>query len=132
MAMGWKVEWDQVLLERYREEKNGVLAKELCVSERTLRRHAKELGLEKSEAFVRRVAKEASEAAERWVEYRKVALGKGRVLEKAGGMPFEKGHRWSAEIEAKRIKAIRDRAWDERVREIRGMVRRTRWKVKVL
>lgn len=120
----WKREWDVMLLERFADEKNAVLAKELGVSERTVERHARELGLRKSEAFVRMVAKEASMAA----EYR-MLMGQKRTLSRPGGRPFQKGHRLDAEVEAKRVQAIRDRAWDERVRLMHGMVRKTRWKM---
>lgn len=84
----WEPEWDQVLVERFADELNAVLAKELGCGERTLVRHARRLGLEKSESFRRK-----------------------------------------AQERAKRIKAIRDRAWDERVRIINGMSRKTGWKM---
>jgi hypothetical protein len=45
------------------------------------------------------------------------------------GKPFEKGHRFDGEVEARRVKAIRDRAWDERVRIMRGVSRKTGWKM---
>lgn len=123
---------DAVLLERYADEKNRVLCSELGVSPRTLERHAGMLGLRKSGAFLRRV----SEAGLREIEYRRLCgeqvggtrKGEGR---KGTAGSFRKGHRFCREVEERRVKAIRDRAWDERVRAMRGWERKTKWKMSV-
>lgn len=126
--MAWRVEWDLVLLERYADEKNAVLCKELGVSMRTLERHANALGLRKSDAFLRKVSEEGL----REVEYRRLCGERVGGIRKGDGRKgtagsFKKGHKFDAEVEARRVKAIRDRAWDERVREIRGWAKKTRW-----
>lgn len=122
----WRDEWDAVLEARYAEEKNEVLARELGCGERTLVRHARKLGLEKSEAFRMRALEWANQGASRWYEYMRIT-GQKVGNHGAPGRKFEKGHRFDGEIEAKRIKAIRDRAWDERVRIIHGVSRKTKW-----
>lgn len=128
--MRWQEWMDGVLRERYADEKNSALCDELGVSERTLQRHAKRLGLEKSGAFM----EEASLAGLRKIEYRRMCgerVGGPRKGEGRRGTAgsFRKGHRFDAETEARRVKAIRARAWDERVRLIRGWARRTAWKM---
>ncbi len=128
--MRWQEWMDGVLRERYADERNSVLVDELGVSERTLQRHAKALGLGKSEAFLLMLREEGLRA----VEYRRLCgervggfrKGEGR---KGTAGSFRKGHRFDGEVEARRVKAIRDRAWDERVRMIRGWQRRTAWKM---
>ncbi len=124
----WEPEWDQVLVERFADELNAVLAKELGCGERTLVRHARMLGLEKSESFRRKAQERAKRGSEMWYEYMRIT-GQKVGNHGAPGRKFEKGHRFDGEIEAKRIKAIRDRAWDERVRIINGMSRNTGWKM---
>ena len=123
----WERWMDEVVLERYADELNSVLCEELGVGLRTLERHAAKLGVRKSQEFVERRQRLASQGAVRWVEYMKIT---GQKIRKSpGGRRFEKGHRFPEEIEAKRVKAIRDRAWDERVRLIRGWTRKTGWKM---
>ena len=123
----WKDWMDSVLLERYADEENAVLVKYLGVGLRTLERHAAKLGVKKSQEFMERRQRLASRGAVRWVEYMKVT---GQKIRKSpGGRRFEKGHRFDEETEARRVKAIRDRAWDERVRLIRGWTRKTGWKM---
>lgn len=124
----WSPEWDRVLVERFPKELNAVLARELGCGERTLVRHARRLGLEKDEEW-RAKAKELSvDGYRRWNEWMQVT-GQKRRRNGSCGRPFEKGHRFPPEIEAKRIKAIQDRAQDERLRIIRKQKRSTGWKM---
>lgn len=121
---------DAVLLERYADEKNTVLCEELGVSLRSVERHAGRLGLRKSEAFLERVSREGLME----IEYRRLCgeqvggfrKGEGR---KGTAGSFRKGHRFCSEVEKRRIGAIRARAWDERVRLMRGWERKTKWKM---
>ena len=124
----WGEKEDAVLLERFADERNEDLARRLGCGVRTLERHARKLGLEKSAEFKEKVKEWSAVGARRYCEYMRIT---GQKMVKRGvcGKPFEKGHRFSAEVEAKRVKAIRDRAWDERVRIIRGWTRKTGWKM---
>lgn len=122
----WEPEWDAVLEARYADELNAVLAKELGCGERTVVRHARRLGLEKSPEFMRRARENAVAESKRWYEYMRIT-GQKVGNHGAPGRKFQKGHRFEGEIEARRIQAIRDRAWDERVRIIRGVARKTGW-----
>lgn len=127
--MGRGVKWteamDRVLLERFANEKNEVLARDLGCGWRTVRRHANLLGLKKSPEFLSRIGEEGQRESKRWFEYMRIT---GQKVKRGGpGKPFEKGHRFEGEVEARRVKAIRDRAWDERLRIIRGQRRSTRW-----
>lgn len=124
----WEPEWDGVLMEMFPEERNEVIARKLGCGVRTLERHARRLGLEKSAAFKERSKEWSADGYRRYCEYMRIT-GQKLVRKGVYGKPFEKGHRFDGEIEAKRIKAIRDRAWDERVRIIRGMSRNTGWKM---
>lgn len=125
MRVKWEDWMDAVLLERFADTKNGVLARELGVAVRTVKRHATLLGLAKSAEFMRECGRVGSEGAKRWLEYMRITGQK--VRKRPGGRPFEKGHRFEGEVEERRVRAIRERAWDERVREIRGWRRMTRW-----
>ena len=124
----WLPEWDRVLEERFADELNAVLARELGCGERTLVRHARMLGLEKSEAFRRKAQERAKRGSELWYEYMRLT-GQKVGNHGAPGRKFEKGHRFPPEIEAKRIKAIQDRAQEERLRIIRKQKRSTGWKM---
>lgn len=120
-----KPEQEAVLRERYADKKNRELAGELGVSERTVRRWAKELGLEKSEEFLKGVLWEASMQAEylRLCGKRVGGVPKGvRTREGCGFVRTE-------EVEKKRIAAIRKTAWEERQRVLRGEKRRTGWRM---
>ena len=124
----WEPEWDAVLVEMFADERNDVIARKLGCGVRTLERHARRLGLEKSAAFKERSKEWSADGYRRYCEYMRIT-GQKLVRKGVCGKPFEKGHRFSAEVEAKRIKAIRDRARDERVRIIHGMSRKTGWKM---
>lgn len=124
----WQEEWDDVLRKEYASELNEVLARRLGCGVRTLERHARALGLEKGEELKAKAKELAGDGYRRWCEYMRIT---GQKIRRSGvcGKPFEKGHRFDGEVEAKRIQAIRDRAWDERVRIIRGITRKTGWKM---
>ena len=124
----WSPEWDRVLEERFADELNAVLTRELGCGERTLVRHARMLGLEKSEAFREKAKELSADGFRRWNEWMQVT-GQKRRRKGSCGRPFEKGHLFPPEIEAKRIKAIQDRAQDERLRIIRKQKRSTGWKM---
>lgn len=124
----WGEKEDAVLLERFSEERNEDLARRLGCGVRTVERHARKLGLEKSAEFKEKVKDWSAAGARRYCEYMRIT-GQKMVKKGVCGKPFEKGHRFSDEIEARRVKAIRDRAWDERVRIIRGWTRKTGWKM---
>lgn len=118
---------EDVLREKFSSVRNADLERELGISNRTLLRHARRLGLEKSAAFLAEVSRRGLDTIE-WMRLCGKRVGgyeKGTHPGTAGS--FRKGHKWDAGVEAKRVKAIRDRAWDERVREIRGMVPKTKW-----
>lgn len=123
----WEPWMDQVLNERYADESNAELCRILGVALRTVERHASALGLKKSEEHWRRHQQEASKGAKRWFEWMKLTGQK--IKRRPGGKRFEKGHRWDAETEEKRVNAIRDRAWDERRRLMHGWQRKTRWRM---
>lgn len=130
MAVKWQDWMDAVLRERYGDEKNAVLARDLGVSMRTVERHAGMLGFRKSEGFLERVSREGL----RDIEYRRLCGERVGGFRKGEGRTgnvgsFRKGHHFCSEIEEKRVKAIRDRAWDERVRLMRGWERKTKWKM---
>lgn len=127
----WTPEKVAVLVEKYAETRNENLVAELGVSMRTIERKAKALGLKKSERFLR----DASQRGLMEIEYRRMMGEQVGGFKKCDGHKgtsgsFKKGHRFTGEIEEKRVKACRDRAWDERVRLIRGFPRLTKWKMK--
>ena len=125
----WEQWMDAVLLERYADSSNAELCRELGVSERSLVRHARRLGVWKSAEHVAQTQRKAVRGSGLWFEYMRLT---GRKVGNHGnvGCRFEKGHRFDAETEAKRVKALQDRAWDERVRLIHGFARRTKWKMR--
>jgi len=121
-----RLEWQERLLrERYAEERNEDLARECGVSVRTVGRWASELGLRKSEGYL---------ARQRWNAYMVVAwmrlCGKRVGGTVKGGTAGSFGRRrLTEEQEKKRIAAIRNTAWEERKRVIRGEKRKTGWKM---
>ena len=124
----WTAEKDAVLVSRYADEKNADLARELGCGVRTLERHASKLGLEKSAGFREKAKGWSADGWRRYCEYMRIT-GQKLVRNGVCGKPFEKGHRFDGEVEARRVKAIRDRAWDERVRIMKGFSRKTGWKM---
>ena len=109
-VLGGSVMWeswkDVVVLSRYAGEPNARLCRELGVSERTLERHARALGVAKSSDYMAEVQRKGVEGAlRRCDELRR--RGEKRSLSRAGGRPFERGHRLSAEVEAKRVSGIK-------------------------
>ena len=124
----WTREMDRKLVELFADERNEVIARRLGCGVRTVERHARALGLEKSAAFRERAKEWAAIGSRRYCEYMRIT-GRKIVRKGACGKPFQKGHRFDAEVEARRVKAIRDRAWDERVRIIHGVSRKTGWKM---
>lgn len=121
----WEERFDAVLEERYAEEENGVLAAELGVSLRSVERHAAMLGLKKSGAFLVRSAKKASDAAVEWIGRMK-ASGK-KIVKRYNGKGFEKGHRWGAEVELKRVEKLREWVEEEKLRVLRCEKKRRGW-----
>lgn len=121
----WEKRFDAVLEERYAEEENGVLAAELGVSLRSVERHAAQLGLKKSGAFLVRAAKKASDAAIEWIGRMK-ASGK-KIVKRYNGKGFEKGHRWGSEVELKRVEKLREWVEDEKLRVLRCEKKRRGW-----
>lgn len=122
----WTEEMDRYLVEHFHNEKNESIADVLGCGWRTVKRHANLLGLKKDPEFIWQCGHEGQLASKRHYEYLRIT-GQKVTRKSGGGRPFKKGHRFSGEIEAKRVKAIQDRAWDERVRIIRGWTRKTKW-----
>lgn len=125
--------WDEQTRERFRQAYPEMTASELSeafgISERTVYRRAGQMGLRKSDGHMNKVRRKGLLE----IEYRRLCgqrmggVDKGVNTNPGGG--FKKGHRFHGVLEEKRVKAIRDRAWDERVRIIRGWRRKTRWKM---
>lgn len=101
----WTPKMDEILKRYYADEESTKLAAQFGYGVRTVERHAAALGLKKSEALLKRVAKKASDAACRWIEGKKA---RGEKIEKRwNGLGFKKGHHWDEETERKRVEAIR-------------------------
>lgn len=124
----WDHKVDDILRERYANTSNKVLSKELGYALRTIERHARELGLRKSDEFIRETQMRASMEGARYFEYMRLT-GQKIKKQKNSGRMFEKGHKFTGEIEAKRIKALQDRAWEERKRIIHGLCQKTKWRM---
>ena len=128
--MGWQVWMNHILVEKFSNTRNQDLEAELGVSNRTLLRHARALGLVKSEEFLR----EAAARGLRHVEYIRLTEGRAGGFRKGDGHKgtsgsFRPGHRFGPEVEKKRVESIRETAWQERRRMMHGMARKTRWKM---
>lgn len=124
----WESWMDDVLRERFAVELNAVLARELGVGVRSVERHARMLGLEKGEAFAERAKELSADGYRRYCEYMRIT---GQKIRRSGvcGKPFEKGHKFDPDVEERRIAAIRARSDDERRRILRGVSRKTGWKM---
>lgn len=109
-VLGGSVMWeswkDAVVLSRYADEPNARLCRDLGVSLRTLERHARALGAVKSRDYMAVVQRKGVEGALRRCDERRLN-GEKRILSRAGGRPFEKGHRFEGKEEAKRVKGIK-------------------------
>ena len=122
----WNKEIDKVLTERYPNEKNSILSKELGYGIRTIERHAKMLCLHKSKEFLSEIQIKASMEGARWFEYMRITGQKVRI-NNSNGKRFEKGRTPDPETEKKRIAAIRATAWNDRKRIIHGLPPKTKW-----
>lgn len=129
--MGLAVDdWKERFREAYPHKSARELSEEFGISERSVYRWASKMGLHKNAGYLSRMRRKGLLE----IEYRRLCG------QRMGGVPkgvrtnpdgeFKKGHRFAGAQEAKRVKAIRDRAWDERVRIIRGWRRKTRWKMR--
>lgn len=115
-----------VLRERYSDTENGILAKELGVSIRTVARWGAALGLRKSPDLIEKIRYKAYLG---W-QYLRLTGGNIGGGAKKGGTPGSFGKRkLTEEEERKRVDAIRKTAWEERKRVLRGETRKTRWKM---
>lgn len=125
----WDPEWDRVLEERFASERNEDLCRELGCAERTLVRHARALGLEKSREFLEEVGRRGVDKIA-WMRLCGMRVG-GAPKGRKGGSPgsFKKGRRPDPVTEARRKAAIRARAEDERRRAEMGWARKTKWKI---
>ena len=122
----WDKKIDKILIERYPNEKNSILSKELGYGIRTIERHAKMLGLHKSKEFLSETQLKASMEGARWFEYMRITGQKVRI-NNSNGKRFEKGRIPDPETEKKRIAAIRATAWNDRKRIICGLPPKTKW-----
>lgn len=127
--MSMTVDQEKILRERYPGEKNKDLADALGVSLRTVSRWAKGMGLTKSQEFMDGVRWEAYMKV-KWMRLCGMKVGgydKGKMK---GGTPGSFGRRKvSRKEEDKRVEAIRNTAWEERKRVLRGEKRKTGWKM---
>lgn len=122
---------EAVLRERYGEERNEVLAKELGVSVRTVARWAAKLGLKKSERWLAQQRWDAVMVAQwkRLCGHRVGGFEKGKY-KGVNWSGWKKGERaFSGEAEKKRVAALRERGMDERRRIRSGQERKTRWRM---
>jgi len=119
-------EQEKQVRERYCSEATKSLAEDMGVPVSTLEKLARAMGLKKSEERIRQAGMETGRKNSERLKGRKQAEGQ------KGDRPwrFKKGQRaFSGELEEKRVKAIRDSAWEERKRVIRGEERKTGWKM---
>lgn len=102
----WTPMMDDILRRYFADEESKELARQFGYGLRTIERHAKELGLSKSPELLRAAARKGSDAAAR---KRRLLKEKGEKirLSRPGGKPFQKGHRWDQETEARRVEGIR-------------------------
>lgn len=115
-----------VLRERYADTENGILAKELGVSIRTVARWGAALGLRKSPDLIEKIRYKAYLG---W-QYLRLTGGNIGGGAKKGGTSGSFGQRkLTEEEERKRVDAIRKTAWEERKRVLRGESRKTRWRM---
>ena len=93
-----------------------------------MERHARMLGLEKGEALKAKAKVLSADGYRRYCEYMRIT---GQKIRRSGvcGKPFEKGHKFDPEVEERRVAAIRARSDDERRRILRGVSRRTGWRM---
>ena len=97
---------DGVVRERYPDEENRVLSRDMGVSVRSLERHAAMLGVRKSAAYLSWVQRQGVAGAIDACDARR-RRGEKRRLSRCGGRAFEKGHRFSGEVERRRVEGIR-------------------------
>lgn len=125
----WTDEKVAVLVELYPTTANAVLVERLGISERTIQRKAKRLGIVKDADYIRQIAIDGL----REIEYqrlcgRKMGPPKGLRCNPAG--EFKKGHKEDKVTRARRVAAIRARVESEHHRIALGMEQQTKWKMK--
>ena len=129
---GYPTIWTDEMLQRLRDEYpvrfNHEIAAGLGVSIRTMLRKARELGVEKEPGFMEKRIDEIERMANRAAKKAGRPSMKGRRLNPKG--EFKPGHKESPETREKRIAAIRDRAYREKIRVKYGLPQKTKWPIK--
>ena len=129
---GHRTIWTDTMLERLQAEYpvsyNRDLARDLGVSHRTLIRKASELGIEKEPDFITKRLDEIERMAQRAAAKVPRPYMKGRHNNLKN--EFKPGHKESAETRARRIAALKDAAYRDKVRLKYGLPQRTKWPIK--
>ena len=125
----WTDEKVSILIQYYHNTSNAEISAKTGVSERTIHRKAKELGLKKDEDYIRAV----SRAGLLEIDYqrlcgRRMGPPKGKRCNPKG--EFRKGHKEDLITRAIRIASLRARADSERQLISRGQKQRTKWRMK--
>ena len=107
---------------------NRDLARDLGVSLRTLIRKARERGLEKEPGFLEKRLDEIERMAKRAAANAPRPYMKGRHNNLKN--EFKPGHKESAETRERRIAALKDAAYRDKVRLKYGLPQRTKWPIK--
>ena len=129
---GHRTIWTDAMLERLQAEYpvryNRDLARDLGVSLRTLIRKARELGIEKEPDFIANRLEDIERRAKRAAAKVPRPYMKGRRTNLKN--EFKPGHKESAETKRKRIAALKDAAYRDKVRLKYGLPQRTKWPIK--
>lgn len=126
----WTEEKVYYLVQHFATCSNASIVAATGVSERSIQRKAKELGLAKDETYIAAI----SRAGLMEIDYqrmcgRKMGPPKGLRCNPKG--EFKKGHKESNITRARRVASLRARADSERQLINHGMKQRTKWKFKI-
>ena len=125
----WTAEKIEYLRHHFAKTANAAIVQAIGVSERTIQRKAKELGLAKDPAYIAEIARDGLMQ----IDYlricgRKMGPPKGLRCNPKG--EFKPGHKESPITRCRRVASLRARADSERMLIARGMPQRTNWKMK--
>lgn len=120
----------QYLIRHFKDTDNGYLALELCISESTLHRFARQYGLTKTKAHCRQMSLEAAAEAKRSHLKNGTYPPKGYIIPGSEKYRFRPGHKEKAVVRRKRIaksaETRRQTVAEERARIMAGKPQQTK------
>lgn len=126
----WTEETLTYVLEHYRNTPNHILVAETGISERTIQRKMRSMGITKDADYLHESAMNGIREMQYLHVTGQIKAGPPKGLRCNPAGEFKKGHRESLFTRARRIAALRSTSDMERTRIAKGLPQKTKWKMK--